>query len=85
LASQDCDLLWDREAREQGNAGEPNGLLVFEAESALDYRKKLPPGKDIWGRIVQNKDERYHYLEEVPPELDLVGGGVPPLIMDLKR
>jgi hypothetical protein len=85
VANQDCDLLWDREARDQGKPGDLNGLIVYEAEPAFDMKAKLAQGRDIWARVIQNKDERYHYLEAVPAELDLVGQGIPPLILDLKR
>ncbi len=39
----------------------------------------------IWERIVQNKDERYHFLEAVPAAQDLGAEGISDLVADFKR
>jgi hypothetical protein len=62
-----------------------DSVLFCEAMSTLDMKNCVPPGKDIWKRIIQNKDERYQCLEAVPPELDLAGTGMPSLGCDFKR
>jgi hypothetical protein len=60
-------------------------VLFCEAMSTSDMKLTLPPGKDIWKRIVQNKDERYQCLEVVPSARDLTGMGIPSLGCDFKR
>lgn len=85
IAMQDCDLLWDHEARRTGRPPQLNGILIYEAEEISVFRPKLPPGRDIWKRIKQNQDERYHVLEAVPASQDLLGQGLPPLAIDFKR
>jgi hypothetical protein len=76
VLSQDCDLLWDFEQRIKGGQGNLNGVLVYEVHVASEFKGTLPGG-DIWRRLIQNKDERYHFLEAVPPALDRVGQGLP--------
>lgn len=85
VLSQDCDLLWDFEARQKDQQGELNGVLIFELEPALEYRTKRKIGRDLWKPITQNKSDRYHFLEAVPKELDLLGRGLPQLLVDFKR
>src|SRR5262249_16344710 len=82
--SQDCDLLWDYEAVAKAEPTELNGVLIYELEPAEKAREKIR-GKDIWKRMRQNKDERYHFLEAVPPALDLCGEGLPDMMLDFKR
>jgi hypothetical protein len=85
ILSQDCDLLWDYEARARGEPGDLNGVLVYELEPASEMRAKVPQGRDIWKRLIQNKDERYHYLVEIPKLYDTLKEGLPSLIIDFKR
>jgi hypothetical protein len=84
VLSQDCDLLWDYEAAAKSEPAELNGVLVYELETAEDARTKIN-GRDIWKRMRQNKDERYHFLELVPATLDLLGQGLPDMMIDFKR
>ncbi len=42
-------------------------------------------GRDIFKRIRQNKDDRYHFLEAIPPELDRQRQGLPQLIVDFRK
>ena len=60
-------------------------VLFCEAMSTLDMKDAVPPGKDIWKRIIQNKDERYQCLEAVPSVKDAAGEGLPSLGCDFKR
>lgn len=83
LASQDCDLLRDYDQRQAGNAGALNQIFAFEAELAADALAQVK-GNDIRKRIKNNKDERYHVLEEVPAALDLLGQGIPALLVDFR-
>jgi hypothetical protein len=85
LLSQDCDLLWDYKDIEKGNPGDLNGILIYEAETVPEIKTKFPAGRDLWSRIVKNSEDRYHYLEETPAELDLVAEGIPALVIDFKR
>ncbi len=82
--TQDCDLEQDFRAR-NGLAGQdkllPNVLLCL----AQDAAKAQVAGKDVWKRLQQNKDERYQFLERVPPELDALGQGMPELVVDFKQ
>src|SRR6266498_3436798 len=59
----------------------PNVLLCL----AQDAAKAQVAGKDVWKRLQQNKDERYQFLERVPPELDALGQGMPELVVDFKQ
>ena len=85
VATQDCDLLWDYEGTREGKPSDLNGVLLYEAEPADQAKTKLPRGNDIWKRIIQNRDERYHLLESVRADDDCVGEGIPGLIIDFKR
>lgn len=60
-------------------------VLLCEAVPTSELKAYVPPGKDIWKRIIQNKDERYQCLEAVPSEQDSTSGGVPSLACDFKR
>lgn len=84
VLSQDCDLLWDFEAREKGDPPLLNGVLLYELWAGSEKSARLP-GSDVWKRIKQNKDDRYHFLEAVPAALDLPGLGLPELVVDFKR
>jgi hypothetical protein len=85
ILSQDCDLFWEFEAGARGEARELNGVLLYEAEPADELRAKQNINSNLWRPIRQNKSERYHLLEEAPPQLDLAGVGVPQLLVDFKR
>lgn len=68
LASEDPSLLNDDEFKKRfDNAPKLKieNVLFCEAMSTADMKKSVPPGKDIWKRIIYNKDERYQCLEEV--------------------
>jgi len=84
IVTQDCDLEQDWRAR-AGQTGEdkllPNVLLGIAQEAG----KVQVPGKDAWKRLQQNKDERYQFLERIPPRLDALGQGVPELVVDFKQ
>jgi hypothetical protein len=49
---------------------------LYEAETMAEIKTKVPSGNQVWNRIVQNRDDRYHYLEEVRREFDLVTEGI---------
>ncbi len=60
-------------------------VLFCEGMSTPDMKSSVPPGKDIWKRIIQNKDERYQCLEAVPVSQDLAGLGMLAVGCDFKR
>ena len=77
VMTQDCDLEQDFNLRKgivQGQLPLAN-VLFCEAVATADLKTRIPPGKDIWKRVIQNKDERYQCLEAVPPAQDLSGHG----------
>lgn len=86
VLTQDCDLESDygRDASRRHGVSLPS-IILCEATPISALRGACPPGKDIWKRISQNKDERYHCLEMIPPDLDAAGQGVAPLGIDFKR
>ena len=85
VCSQDCDLLRDYEARTAGTPTTINGVLIYEAEPADQARERSGLSSKEWKRVRQNKDERYHYLPEVPAGLDRLAVGLPALILDFRR
>jgi hypothetical protein len=87
VMTQDCDLEQDFRLRSGACEGPlPMANILFcEAIATTDLKGKVPQGKDIWKRVIQNKDERYQCLESVPPHQDLMGVGIPCLGCDFKR
>jgi hypothetical protein len=87
VLTQDCDLLADYERRSTRTASDPSvpNILFCEATTVESLRGLLPQGKDIWKRIVQNKDERYQCLEAVPIDQDAAGQGLDAIGVDFKR
>ena len=91
VMSPDCDLEQDFTQRmgEAVKGGSTDrsipDILLLQATTADELRATAPAGKDIWKRIRQNKDERYHVIERVRPEQDAVGTGLAALGIDFKR
>lgn len=86
VISQDCDLEQDFKAR-QDNAGAsplPN-VLLCEVSLAIDLKGNVASGRDIWKRIIQNKDERYQFLRAVPALQDAMNEGFADLGIDFRR
>jgi hypothetical protein len=91
VLAQDCDLAQDFKGRSGDSAAAakliiPN-ILLCEVDIA-EYLKTggtIAQGSDIWKRIVQNKDERFQYLRAVSTEVDALGMGIQPLLVDFKR
>lgn len=84
VASQDCDLLWDHEAHLRAEPRQVNSVLLYEVQPA-DGALAALAGGDIRKRVKNNKDERYHVLQRVPPALDAAGLGLANLLIDFKR
>jgi hypothetical protein len=93
IISQDCDLERDYEFRSSRIADEVDpssdkilpSVLLCEVITADELLTLVPKGKDIWKRIIQNKDERYHVLSQVSPTSDAAGQGLPAMGIDFKR
>ncbi len=72
VMTADCDLLWDYEARDNASdraGGEEIGLgayvphvLLVEAFRHAEIRNRDEINSDLWRRIKQNQDERYHHM-----------------------
>lgn len=94
ILSQWCDLDSDHRARNSSDASENEGsksrnqiptVLFCEVHTASELKTAVPKGSEIWRRIQQNNDERYHFLERVAPELDAEGLGLEEMGIDFKR
>jgi hypothetical protein len=84
ILTQDCDLLWDFEARANGNDSDLNGVLVHQVDPAVAALSKLS-GSDLRRRVKQNRDERYHFLEAIQPSADLLRLGMQEMVVDFKK
>lgn len=89
ILSQDCDLESDFKARNQvGVAADkllPSVLFceVYELNELINMNNIAQ--SNIYKRIVQNKDERYHFLQRVDPAMDSISEGLPNLGIDFKK
>lgn len=93
ILSQDCDLDWDYDARNNSQENKSkshkllNSILLCEVDTAHSIRHDT--GRQInsseWNYIKTNRHERYHFFQAVTPELDLEEGGLPELTLDFKR
>lgn len=95
IVSQDCDLDWDFRAR-HGESQEHKRIpsilfceistarnlssVILNIENVKDIKKSR-----IWSRVKENKDERYHFLQQVKQEEDCLSEGLPELGVDFKR
>jgi hypothetical protein len=89
--SPDCDLEQDF-AERMGSLSKtvPSDKLIpsvflLQAITVDELRSTTPPGRERWKRISQNKDERYHVLEDAEAKYDAGGQGLPALGIDFKR
>lgn len=90
VVSQDCDLVWDFEARQQGHEAVPEhrllpNVLFCETSTAESLKGREGINSAIWRTIKNNKDERYHFLEKVSSSEDALAEGLPELAIDFKR
>lgn len=85
VLSQACDLEQDFNARKQQNNEKHLLSSVLFCRVALATELKgAVGGSDIWKRVRQNKDERYHCLEKIPSESDGRGQGIEDMGIDFK-
>lgn len=91
VISQDCDLLFDYQARK--GIGEVKAdkllpsILFCEVATADDMcmNDNGISGKDQRKQFGKNKLERFHFLQKVEQAKDALGAGLPELGIDFKR
>jgi hypothetical protein len=88
IASQDCDLEQDYDARNGGKTSPdkliPN-ILLLQAVTRTELIGALALGSDIRKPVTKNKDDRYQILERVVEADDVLKKGLPSLGVDFKR
>ncbi|MGO9254917.1 MAG: hypothetical protein ACLQU1_01235 [Bryobacteraceae bacterium] len=90
ILTQDCDLDWDFKARQSSTDENRRELKIVPNTlfCELMANETLRPrigGSDLWRRISQNQDERYHAFPAIPAEHERVAQGIPQLVADFKR
>ena len=84
VVSQDCDLLQDFERTAQDQPSGLNGILLYEG-TLLSVARATLGNAEMARRVKKNLEDRYHYLESIPPEIDLMGLGIGPIVVDFKK
>jgi len=86
VLSQDCDLSqdWRRAQEPDLQLRQLPAVLFAQAQAVTTLRNEIKK-TEHWQRLVLNKDERYHFLEAVPKDIDALGIGLPELGIDFKR
>lgn len=84
VLNQDCDLYWDYEQRNGRKGSALQSVLFYVAMLAIEKRQQMPPGNDLWRRVINNTDERYHLFSRVDAACDLENQGWPSLVIDFK-
>jgi len=79
VVSQDCDLHWDYEAREDRTDDHKLLAHVLFCDLFTEERIRSAHGLDsqLWRRVRQNQDRRYHHFEAGPVS------GTPDTLTDL--
>jgi hypothetical protein len=85
IVSQDCDLLADFNARQNGSESQIRSVLLFEVDMFEEAKDGLEKGSQAKKKVRQNQTERYHFLEGAPKEFDTLGVGLPDLLIDFRR
>jgi hypothetical protein len=87
-ASQDPALLNDMEFQKK-HANAPKykieNVVLCELVPTANLKAPAAQQKDLWKRVTQNLDMRFHCLEAVPDSQDSVGEGLTSLGCDFKR
>jgi hypothetical protein len=96
VMNADCDLEWDFKARfpsQQEQDQSPDidedhpALIPFVFLCDVYGEEQIRPnikGSDIWRRIKQNQDERYHHFVPAPLGNPPIGS-LPDLYLDFKK
>ena len=93
IVSQDCDLEQDFNYRygSRGNVrNELPSVLLCQAEDVEEFVKSemyrsLFNSKTFTGNFKNNNEFRYHFIQEIPTNLNAVESRVPELGIDFKR
>ncbi len=94
VVTQDCDSEQDFKKRQASDLISDKiipSILFCEVVVAEQLRNRDKDNKvkeinsTVWGQVKINKNERYHFLESVPAELNVLGEGLPELTLDFKR
>jgi len=94
VVTQDCDCEQDFKKRQVNDLVSDKiipSILFCEVVAAEQLRNRDKDNKvreinsTVWGQVRINKNERYHFLESVPAESDVLGEGLPELALDFKR
>lgn len=87
VVTQDCDLEQDFKARTGQNATDKliPSVLFCQMTTAEGLRGQQGITSEIWKRIRNNKDERYHFLQKVEATHDALNKGLSELGVDFKR
>lgn len=89
VVSQDCDLEQDFQARQGAQISQDKLLQnvlfcdVFEIWELITTNSLH--ARELRKRLINNKDERHHFLERIAAEYDSQGVGLPDLGIDFKR
>jgi hypothetical protein len=85
--SPDCDLEQDFGTRSSSGQTDKliSDVLLLQAVDVDELRATAPPGRDIWKRIRQNKDDRYHVVEQPSRANSARDVQLPALGIDFKR
>lgn len=83
IASQDCDLLRDYEARRDGEESTIRSVLFLKVDSKEEARNTI--NSPTWNKVRHNTTDRWHVLEHAEPAQDLAGKGLPPLVVDFRK
>lgn len=84
VLTQDCDLT-QQGRPEAGSDPHLPCILLTEVTTAESLRNQKDVNTAAWKLIRQNREERYHFLEAVPPDCDATGAGLGELALDFKR
>jgi hypothetical protein len=90
VITQDCDLDWDYEARNEGS-GRTAKLLNSVILCEIDTARAVRDNKDVmsasaeWNLVKSQRHERFYFFEKVPVECELGQMGLPELTADFKK
>jgi len=97
ILTPDCDLDWDfRErvldddftyefGRDRYINKELPTILLCEVMEAAHLKRDASMNREIWKQVHRNRDQRYHFISNIPEEYDYEGKGLPELGIDFKR
>jgi hypothetical protein len=87
-ASANPDLLIDADVQKKHSSApkyKVDSVVFCELVPTANLKASAAQQKELWKRVTQNLDPRFHCLEEVPLEGDSRGEGLPSMGCDFKR